>query len=379
MLSAKIELSRSALVHNVRIFRELIESNKQKTKFCAVLKSNAYGHGIYEMIDLCLDASVDLFGVNSLEEAQIIRQKHKTIPILIMGDIPNIRNRANDLSDTNFWVIVSRLVEWEFLSNLDIRPRIHLKTDTGMGRLGHSGESLRNILSEAHSKGLPLEGIATHFASTEDFTEHSYSQKQLKTFQEHIEIANSFGYTNLIKHCAASASALLFDEARMDMVRIGIALYGLWPSMETKLSMKLLGKPEAVLKPVLVWKSQIQHIQEVPTGTFIGYGSTYKTTSPTRVGVVPVGYYEGLDRKLSNNGYMLVAGKRARILGRICMNMTMIDITHIDSAILGDEVVIIGSSQNEYVSADDLSLWSNTINYETTTSILSLLPRNIID
>ena len=296
-----------------------------------------------------------------------------------MGDIPNLFQRPKEVQDENYWIMVSRFNEWKFLSEQSIRPKIHLKIDTGMGRLGTSGGILKTIINQAREINLPLDGVATHFASTEDFTEHSYSKMQLELFNNHIAKLEELGYVNLIQHCAASASALLFDEARMDMVRVGISLYGLWPSIETKLSMNLLKRPEAELRPVLTWKTKIQHIQDLPTGSFIGYGSTYKTTSPTKVGVVPIGYYEGLDRKHSNNGYMLVMGERAKILGRVCMNMTMIDLTHIKDVKIGDEVIIIGRSQNEIITADDLSQWAHTINYETVTKILPLFPRAITD
>ena len=379
MLSANVELSRKNIDHNINVFRKLINQSNPNTLFCAVVKSNAYGHGLSEITKLCLESKVNLFGVNSLEEAHIIRAIHPSIPILIMGDIPKLSERSYEIQDENFWIMISRFEEWQFLSKQTTRPRIHLKIDTGMGRLGTSGMKWEEIVSNAAKGKLPLDGVATHFASTEDFTEHSYSKMQLAKFNEYLSKLESYGYVNLIRHCAASASALLFDEARMDMVRVGISLYGLWPSIETKLSMNILKRPEADLKPVLSWKSQLQHIQELPSGSFIGYGSTYKTTSPTKVGVVPMGYYEGLDRKLSNNGYMLVLGERAKILGRVCMNMTMIDITHIKDVKLGDEVVIIGDSMNEKISADDLSQWAHTINYETVTKILPHFPRKIVD
>lgn len=379
MNSATIELSQSNLTHNVNTFRGLLNQTNSNTKFCAVVKSNAYGHGIQEITKLCLEAGVDVFGVNSLEEALIVRDLSPISPILIMGDVPDIFQRKEEISDPNFWILVSRLEEWRFLSTLENRPSIHLKVDTGMGRLGYSRKYLSKVFSQAKDLDLPLEGIATHFASTEDFTEHSYSKMQLEEFEKTVHLAKGYGYENLIKHTAASAPALLFDEARMDMVRVGISLYGLWPSIETKLSMKLLNRPKATLKPVLNWKSTIQHIKEVPVGSFIGYGSTYKTTYPTKVGVVPVGYYEGLDRKISNNGYMLVCGDRAKILGRICMNMAMIDLTHINDVELGSEVVIIGRSGKESITADDLSSWSQTINYEVVTRISPNLTRSIIE
>jgi alanine racemase len=379
MQQSTVELSRGNLEHNIITFQKLIRETNPSGLFCAVVKSNAYGHGIQEISTIAIESGAEVMGVNSPEEAIAIRTIDKNIPILIMGDIPNLLQRAQELSDANFWILVSRYDEWKFLAGLNPRPKIHIKIDTGMGRLGSFGRELEEILKKARSNSLPLEGIATHFASTEDFTEHSYSQMQLKKFHEAIDLAKSLGYDNLIKHCAASASSLLFEDARLDMIRVGISLYGLWPSMETKLSMSLMNRPSAILKPVLEWKTKIQHIRNLPTGSYIGYGSTYKTTYPTIVGIVPVGYYEGLDRKLSNNGYMLVRGERARILGRICMNMTMLDLTHIPEAKIGEAVTIIGKSDQEYLGADNISSWIGTINYETVTRILPILPRRIVD
>jgi len=158
------------------------------------------------------------------------------------------------------------------------------------------------------------------------------------------------------------------------MVRIGIAMYGLWPSLQTQLSLKEKSR-NFILKPVLGWKTRIVHINDLPSGSFVGYGSTFKTTHPTRVAVVPVGYFEGLDRKLSNTGFMLVRGEKVPVIGRVCMNMTMLDVTNVAGVMTGDEVVIIGKSGKECISADDIALQTNTINYEVVTRINSQIPR----
>ncbi|BDA80898.1 alanine racemase [Leptospira kobayashii] len=376
MLACSVTLSRSAFSHNISLYRKLLG---EKTKFAGIVKSNAYGHGLLETAGVVLEAGADLLGVNSLEEATLLRKSFPKPTILIMGSVPNLSSRSQELADPNFWVLVSRVEEVELLSRLSPAPKIHFKLDTGMSRLGESYLHWKEIATEIKNKNLPLAGLATHFASTEDFTEHSYSMFQLNRFQEGIELFRSLGFKDLICHCASSASAMLFPEARMDMVRVGISMYGLWPSLETKLSLSQMGKEFGMLKPALTWKTKIQHIQSLPSGAFVGYGSTYKTTYPTRLAVVPVGYYEGLDRKLSNHGYMLVHGERAKILGRICMNMTMIEITHIPEVKLNDEVVIIGRSGKEIITADDHALWTNTINYEVVTKILDRFPRTIVD
>ncbi|MDF3819637.1 alanine racemase [Leptospira sp. 96542] len=376
MSSSTVYLSRSAISHNIALFRKLIGP---KSKFTAVVKSNAYGHGLIETATMALGAGADLLAVNSVEEAKRLRVAFPKTIILIMGSIPSLETVASSLSDENFWILVSRIEELEILSKLSPTPKLHLKVNTGMSRLGISYEDAELVAKEIFAKKLPLNGIATHFASTEDFTEHSHSMLQLERFQKVIHQFEKHGFIDLVCHCASSASAMLFAEARMDLVRVGISLYGLWPSLETKLSLSLMKKEVGSLKPALTWKTKIQHIQELPQGSFVGYGSTYKTTHPTKLAVVPVGYYEGLNRKLSNSGYMLVAGERAKILGRICMNMTMLDITNIPETKIGDDVIIIGKSGEETVTADDHATWTGTINYEVVTKILDSFPRVIVD
>ncbi|MEM7181349.1 MAG: alanine racemase [Spirochaetota bacterium] len=372
-----IELSRGALTHNISKIRKLLPPN---TKFAAIVKSNAYGHGMLQIASIAVDAGADVLGVNSLEEALILRQSFPETTILIMGEIPNMEKYATFLEDKNLQIIVSRYEEVAFLAGLGtIRPEIHLKVDTGMGRLGTSGETTLRLIESLRHDGLPLEGIVTHFASTEDNVEYSYSMLQLQKFREVIDYANSLGYRNLNRHCAASASCLLFPEARMDMVRIGISLYGLWPSQETKFSFDYTSYPDFSLLPVLHWKTEIVHLQVVPAKSYIGYGSTYRTSYPTRIAVIPVGYFEGLDRRLSNQGYVLLHGERARIVGRVCMNMAMVDVTHIEGVSLGDEVVLLGDSGEDSIPAEFHAGVTGTINYDVVTRLHPTMTRVITE
>jgi alanine racemase len=370
----RVEISKSAVSENIENFRKVLN---KKTLFCAIIKSNAYGHGLLEMADLTLSAGADLLGVNSIEEALILRKKYPSVRILIMGEIPFKENRKKEIADDNFWIVVSRLEDIQFLSNLHPRPKIHLKIDTGMSRLGFSGTALEELIFAISTQKLPLDGALTHFASTEDFTEHSYSMQQLSEFTKALELLTSLGYKDLIRHTASSASTMLFEEARFDMVRVGISLYGLWPSMETRLSLSFMGK-DFQLKPVLSWKTGIVHIQSVPAGRSVGYGSTYKTIYPTKIAVIPVGYFEGYDRRLSNQGYALIDGERAPILGRVCMNMTMLNVTHIPTAELGKEVTLIGKSGSEEITADWMGNLTGTINYDIVTSIQKDIQRIIV-
>jgi alanine racemase len=371
----RVEISRKALLQNISNFRKILSP---KTLFASIIKSNAYGHGILEIARLSLEAKADVLGVNSIQEALQLRNEFPNAKILIMGEIPNLEKYSKELSDPNFWIVVSRLEQIQFLASVSPSPQIHLKLDTGMSRLGSSGEKSYELLRDIHTMNLPLHGLMTHFASTEDFTEHSYSMNQLVRFQKLISYAENLGMKDLIYHSSSSASTMLFEEARLGMVRVGISLYGLWPSLETRLSLSLLGK-DFDLSPVLSWKTGIVHIQTVPAGTFVGYGSTFKTIVPTRIAVLPVGYYEGFNRRLSNQGYVLVQGERSPILGRVCMNMCMVDITHIPSANIGDEVVLIGKSGNEEISVDLLANLTGTINYDIVTGIQKDIPRVIVE
>lgn len=373
MLAGRIHLNPEALRDNLQVYLKLLGN---ECHIAGVVKSNAYGHGIVPISQMALQYGAKYLAINSLEEYLVLRKEFPNTILILMGDIPHLNERRHLLNDKDLWIVLSRVQQFEWLASLSPRPELHLKIDTGMGRLGHSGETFREIVADLAQKKIPIDGLATHLASTEDFTEHSYSMEQLRRFEDGVVTLNSFGYRNFKKHAASSASALLFPEARFDFVRIGIAMYGLWPSLETKLSLSLQGI-SMKLTPVLEWKTQIQHLQSLPEGSFIGYGSTFRTSYPSRIAVIPIGYYEGLDRKLSNNGYMLVKGQRARIVGRICMNMTMLDVTHIPDTQIGETVTIFGEDQGELISPDHHATWTNTINYEVVTRIHPGFPKEI--
>jgi alanine racemase len=377
MGSNSIHLSKSALIQNIRSFLTILEG---KSQFVAVVKSNAYGHGMREIVSITEESGlVPLYAVNSWEEYLELRGLvSKEKPIIIMGELDHPEWRATQMNDPNLWVIVSSLDKAKLYSKSPTPPKIHLKIDTGMSRLGANIEDLPELLQAWKQENLRIDGLCSHFASTEDVTEHSYSRKQLQKFEEAEGILRKFGFNQFISHISASASTLLFPDARKDLVRVGISLYGFWPSLETKLSYPS-HFPEIQLQPVLTWKSKIVLIRDVPQGTYIGYGCTYRAPYPTKLAVVPVGYYEGLDRRASNNGYLLVKGNRAKILGRVCMNMCMIDITHIPDVELEEEVVLIGNSGEETLKAEQLAEWSSTIQYEITTRIASHLDRIIHD
>ncbi|MBI5267702.1 MAG: alanine racemase, partial [candidate division Zixibacteria bacterium] len=185
------------------------------------------------------------------------------------------------------------------------------------------------------------------------------------------------GIAPKVRHTASSAAMILFDKTRFDLVRPGISLYGHWPSKETYVSFLMSGGHNELFAPVLSWKTRITQIKDLPAGAFVGYGCTYRTTTPTRLAVLPIGYYDGYARALSNQAYVLVRGKRAPVRGRICMNLMMIDVTHIPGAKLRDEVTLIGRDKNEQISAEQVASWAGTINYEILSRLGGHIPRLI--
>ncbi|MBW7859234.1 MAG: alanine racemase [Leptonema sp. (in: Bacteria)] len=374
----RVEISKSALINSVSQYRSIIGNSQ----FFGVVKSNAYGHGIRESV-LILSPVVDGFAVNHISEASQVYELTDR-PFLIMGRYDfDESSLLLDLDSSRITVVLSDLDEIKHLVELRPDMPFHLKIDTGMGRLGYRKDSqqLHKIFEYLEkNQTLRWSGMMTHFANVEDVTDQSFAQYQLQQFAEIIHKAlRAAGSRRLIQHSAASAAALILPKSRLDLVRVGISLYGLWPSKATQLSyISMTGDkkvPTIDFKPALRWLTKIVHINQLDAESKIGYGCTFQTHHNTRVAVLPVGYYEGYDRGLSNCGYVVIDGKQAPVIGRVCMNMTMVDVTHIPNAKVGSEVVLIG----EGVSADSLADLLGTIHYEVVTRIHPNLPRLIVD
>lgn len=375
-----LEISKSALVHNIQNFKSIIG---EKTSFFAVVKSNAYGHGLKNIID-SVNNDIEGFAVNSLQEALDVKIYSSNKPILIMGYIP-LSNISTVIDNDFHFVLYNRDTlssVFEYCLKNNKTPNYHLKIETGTGRQGISQEEIQWYIDEIQShENFGPAGIYTHFANIEDTTRHQYAMGQLKLFISVVDRFSQAGIEIPLKHTACSAAALLFPESHFNLVRVGISLYGYWPSRETYLSFsqKYPGKINGFLKPALTLKTRVCQIKKLPKGSYIGYGLTYKTTYDSIIAVLPVGYYEGLDRRLSNNCYALIKGERAPIRGRICMNICMIDITHIPDVKVEDEVILIGSDMDESITADMIADFSGSINYEVLTGLSSSLPRYTIE
>ena len=372
-----IEIEESAPNWNLGQLRSCSD-NSGDLLFCAVVKSNAYGHGVESITSLL--PSADWFAVNSLDEGLELRLAGIKKPILLLGHV--LLERLPEAIDADLRLTVYNIETLEKLENIlnqRVSCRIHIKIETGTGRQGILPQSVPEFIRRASGiEGLEIEGLSTHFANIEDTLNHEYAEKQLQLFNEVVETIRESGVSPAVVHTACTAATILFPETHFNMLRTGIGLYGLWPSRETFLSAQSNGIPVPDLRPVLSWKTRIVQIKELPAGSYIGYGCTYKTSRSTRLGVLPVGYADGYDRRCGNSAHVLVKGERAPILGRVCMNLMMIDLTDIPEAALEDTVVLLGIDQNEIISAEMLAEWAGTINYEVVTRISPFLPRIIV-
>jgi len=373
-----VEIDSKALDNNLKTIGML----SGKRKIAAALKANAYGHGLPEIAALLREnSSVEYIALHSSSEAARARHEGWDRRILIVGYIP-----IADL-DTVFELklepTVYNLETINKLGRLSNKYKqsvdIHLKIETGTNRQGVEPNRLEKFATRIKSYPLlNFKGISTHFANIEDTTHHSYAEGQLARFNRAVKEANRLGLKAEYRHTACSAALLLFEETKFELVRPGIALYGLWPSKETYLSYRLRGGKNNILTPIMTWKTKVAQIKEVPADAYVGYGCTYRTTSRTRLAVLPIGYFEGYDRSLSNLSHVLIKGKRAPVRGRICMNLMMVDITDIKGVRLEEEVVLLGKSGSEYLSADQLALWAGTVNYEIVSRINESIPRVIV-
>jgi alanine racemase len=373
-----VEIDGSALRNNLREFRRRVSP---QSRLAAVVKSNAYGHGLVEVSSIALDAGVSWLCVNSLEEALELRAHWPEVPILILGYVPLAG--LEEVVARGLRPVVYNVETIEGLGSacrkLGREVRVHLKLETGTNRQGVREADLEHFLARLRATdGVVLEGECTHFANIEDTTDHSFAESQIAAFlRMEAVVAATLGAAP-IRHAACSAAALLFTRTHLDLVRIGISLYGLWPSKETYVSCLERGKPALDLKPALTWKTRVAQVKPVEEGDYVGYGCTYRAGRPSRIAVLPVGYHEGYDRGLSGVAHVLVRGRRAPIRGRVCMNLCMADVTDIPDAALEDEVVLLGSQGDERIPAEQLASWCGTIPYEIVSRIHADLPRVLV-
>lgn len=424
-----VEINLANLKSNIYNLKSLIS---KKTKFMAVVKSNAYGHGIVECSKAAIEAGADWLGVVNIGEAILLKQKLKVknlkfkiqnVSILVLGYVApeDFKIAAeNDISVA--------IVNWEQMKSLlngqivkllkNERLRIHLKIETGISRLGFTENEWPMLIEEVKKllKNIIIEGVYSHFASVEEY-DLAYAKKQIEKFKKFKKIFEShMPYTispKPIYHMAASAAVMILPKSHFDMVRCGISIYGLWPSKEVKTSFmesqalackgklkfadpnkkqfnnRTIEQCNNFLKPVLSYKIKIIQIKQLKRGDYIGYGCTYPVDKPMTIAVIPVGYAEGFDRGFSNpapagnkSGEVIIKSQRCPIVGRVCMNMSIIDISKLMAYGLrltaGEEAVLIGKQGNDVITADEWAEKLGTINYEVTTRIPENIKRKFV-
>lgn len=370
-----IEISKNALLDNIKNIKSLLPAD---CKFIAVLKANAYGHGLIEVGE-CVQDEVDYLAVMTDEDARRLREKGISRPILILGYYPLE-------SDFLHWAIKERvelavfgLEQAEKISKLikDGEIRIHFKVDTGMGRLGawHQ-DAISDIRQSASLPHIYLKGVYSHFADGID--NYDYTLAQIARFEVIKQGLQKNGLGDALFHLSKSSTALTLPDSAFDGVRIGIALYGLWGDKKVERRVRM-EYSDFELKPVLRWLTTILQVKDYPAHTPVGYGCSYKTKRASRLAILPIGYYDGYDRKLSNRGQVLIKGERANVIGRVCMNMIIIDVTDIKDVRAGDEAVLIGSQGLSEIKVEEIAGMVGTINHEIVARLNPEIKRIIAD
>jgi alanine racemase len=375
-----IEISERALRNNLRFIQEMIGED---CTLSAVVKGNAYGHHIEVYAPLAETCGITHFSVFSAWEAKrVLNSTSGSCEIMIMGMLDKedmewaIRHRIS------FFVFDhQRLIDaLPIAKKLNKPARIHIELETGLNRTGFNKMGLKKVAKtiNGNANDLIVEGVCTHYAGAESISNHFRIQKQLRTFNALCKTLNELGIHPNSKHTACSAAAVSYPKTRMDMVRIGIMQYGYWPSKETLIT--YLQKNRQNIDPlqrIIRWKSKIINIKVVKQGEFIGYGTTYMAENDMKIAIIPVGYSEGYSRTLSNQGRILIRGQRLSVIGMVNMNMLLTDITNVQEASVGDEVVLIGEQMGMSISVASFSELTDQLNYELLTRLPHHIPRII--
>ena len=362
------EIDLDGVAHNLREFRRILPP---QTEMMAVVKADAYGHGAAQVAQAALQSGAAWLAVALVEEGICLRRRGISAPILLLGISASGTERAVLAHDLRPAICsiesARRFSECGAMTGQPVR--FHLKLDTGMGRIGVRLDELPAFLDAVRRlPALEMEGVFTHFAKADE-TDKTSARLQMRRFDDGWRMIQQAGFAPRLRGLANSAGAMELPASHADMARIGISLYGLYPSAEVN--------PATVrLMPVMRWKTRIAHLKTLPAGEAVSYGGMFITQRPTVVATLPVGYADGFRRRLWKLGWtVLIRGQRAPIIGRICMDMCMADATDIPGAAVGDEVVLIGTQGNETISADEMAAALDTINYEITCLVGKRVPR----
>ena len=383
--SSRIALSRTAYRHNLAFLRTVIGPD---VRLCSVIKGNAYGHGIEHVVPLAEDAGVDCVATFSAGEAAraFAARTRPGTHVMIMGYIADHDLGWAIENDVSFFVSdLARLrAARETAHGLGKPARVHLEIETGLHRTGLEPDALIEALEliRGHPDAFAVDGVCTHYAGAESDANHRRIHDQIRSFDELTRVVHDHGIRPRLRHTACSAAALVYPETHLDMVRIGIAQFGFWPSQETRLRFLLSsGNPDPdgpdPLRRVMRWSSQIMDVRTYGPGLYVGYGQGYLTTRTERFASIPVGYAHGFSRGLSNLGHVLVHGRPAPVAGLVNMNMMLVNITEIPKAARGDEVVIIGKQQRRAITVGSFGDLTGHLNYEILAHLSESIPRTV--
>lgn len=368
-----LEISKSALLNNIS---EIKKNLAPKTKFMAVVKSNAYGHGLVEVVN-AVKSKVDYFAVYDLADGILLRSKKVTKPILVLGRV--LPEQIKLAIKNNLEVTVSTFDLLEAAKKIvgTKKLMLHICVDTGLGRDGFVAGDMKKVSEALQNKNLQknieVVGLYAHLASSDDSNFAPYTKNQIALLLQWKKTLAEIGLNPAI-HTSASAAILTQCAPDFDITRIGVSLYGLWPSTEVK----MLRENKNKLLPVLSWKVRVAEVKNLSQGSAISYNCTHILKRDSKIAVLPIGYFDGIPRITSNKSFVLVNGKRAPQIGRVTMNLIVIDVTDVGAVKAGDVVTIIGCDKKESITADDWAEWAQTSNYEIVTRINPGVPRKII-
>ncbi len=367
-----IEINASAARKNAEILRKI---TGPKVKLWSVVKSNVYGHGITVYPKLAEKFPIDGFCVDSFVEGLRLRRDGIKKSILVLG--PTLAELAKDAADKKITLSISNFEVLKHLIQTKNPPEFHIKIDTGMNRQGFFLEDIPKVIKFLRSRfaisDLRCAGLYTHFASAKDINYPTYTDNQLNKFEKAVEFFKKAGYKNLVRHAAATGATLINKKYHLDAVRAGIGFYGLWPSKELEIQLA----HQNTLSPILSWKTIVSEIKNISAGEFIGYDLTEKVSRSAKIAVLPIGYWHGFPRALSGIGEVLIKGHRARVLGRVSMDLVVVDVTGINCRV-GDIATLIGQDGKDEITVSELAQKSLTSHYEIITRLNPLIERIIV-
>jgi alanine racemase len=365
-----VEIDSRAVQANYNIFRKLVG---QKVKLWAVVKSNAYGHGLFAFAKVIDHAGIDGFCVDSVVEGIALRRSGVKKQILVLG--PTLPTRYAEAAAKKITITISNVEALRALLRTKHPPEFHVKIDTGMHRQGFYLDDLKKVIAvlqhSTPSIKKSLKGIYTHFASVKDINYPFYTDKQFKDFQKACEIFKKAGYKNLVRHAAATGGTLVDPKYHLDAVRVGAGFHGIWPSRELEMQ---LG-PKIKLSPTLTWRAVVSEVKKLKKGDYVGYDLTMRVPRDTMMAVLPIGYWHGFPRALSNTGEVAIRGEYSRVLGRVSMDL--LAVTAPRGTKVGDVVTLIGRDGHVVILAEDAAQKAGTTAYEFLTRLNPLMERVI--